>query len=66
MASFGWFNVHVALYCYFYCAADSIQQLQGAVTQYDKEIDKLKTDGEELQEKNRSLQAALDNSYKSV
>ena len=34
--------------------------------QYDAQLDKYKSDAEELQDKNRSLQAALDNSYKYV
>ena len=44
--------------------ADSINQLQTAVQKFERDSEKLKSDNEELTEKNRSLQAALDNSYK--
>ncbi|XP_059172684.1 TATA element modulatory factor-like isoform X2 [Physella acuta] len=46
--------------------AEAINQLNSAVQRQDKEVIKLKSDLEDLQEKNRGLQAALDNSYKEI
>ncbi|CAL1540630.1 unnamed protein product [Lymnaea stagnalis] len=46
--------------------ADAINQLNSAVQRQEKEISKLKSDLEDAQEKNRGLQAALDNSYKEI
>lgn len=43
---------------------ENIRKLSGVVEQQEKELSRLQTDDEEQQEKNRSLQAALDSSYK--
>lgn len=43
---------------------ENIKKLNGMVERQEKELSGLHTDTDELQEKNRSLQAALDNSYK--
>lgn len=43
---------------------ENIKKLNGVVERQEKELSRLQSDYEELQEKNRSLQAALDNSYK--
>ena len=43
---------------------ESINQLQTAVQKFERDLEKLKSDNEDLTEKNRSLQAALDNSFK--
>lgn len=43
---------------------ENIKKLNGVVERQEMELSQLQTDSEELQEKNRSLQAALDNSYK--
>lgn len=43
---------------------DNIKKLNSAVERQEKEQSRLQTDSEELLEKNRSLQAALDNAYK--
>lgn len=43
---------------------ENIKKLSGVVEQQEKELSRLQTDDEEQQEKNRSLQAALDSSYK--
>ncbi|XP_061779789.2 TATA element modulatory factor [Nerophis lumbriciformis] len=45
---------------------ENIKMLNSAVERQEKELSRLQTDSEELQEKNRSLQAALDNSYKEL
>ncbi|XP_010880107.2 TATA element modulatory factor [Esox lucius] len=45
---------------------DSIKKLSIVVEHQEKDIVKLQSDAEELQENNRSLQAALDNSYKEL
>uniref|UniRef100_A0A3Q2XSU4 TATA element modulatory factor 1 n=1 Tax=Hippocampus comes TaxID=109280 RepID=A0A3Q2XSU4_HIPCM len=45
---------------------DNIKKLNSAVERQEKEQSRLQTDSEELLEKNRSLQAALDNSYKEL
>lgn len=43
---------------------ENIKRLNAMVERQEKELSRLQTDTEELQEKNRSVQAALDNSYK--
>lgn len=43
---------------------DNIKKLNGLVERQEKEITRLQSDTDELQEKNRSLQAALDSAYK--
>lgn len=43
---------------------ENIKKLNTVVERQEKELSRLQTESEELQEKNRSLQAALDNSYK--
>lgn len=43
---------------------ENIKKLNAIVERQEKELSRLQTDTEELQEKNRSVQAALDNSYK--
>lgn len=43
---------------------ENIKKLNGVVERQEKELSRLQSDTEELQEKNRSLEAALDNSYK--
>lgn len=43
---------------------ENIKKLNAVVERQEKELSRLQTDFEELQEKNRSVQAALDNSYK--
>lgn len=43
---------------------ENIKKLNAVVERQEKEVTKLQTDSEELQENSRSLQAALDNSYK--
>lgn len=43
---------------------ESIKKLNGVVERQEKELSRHLTDLEEYQETNRSLQAALDNSYK--
>lgn len=43
---------------------ESIKKLNAVVERQEKELSRLLTDAEELQENNRSLQAALDTSYK--
>lgn len=43
---------------------ENIKKLNAVVEHQEKELSRLQSDSEELQEKNRSLQAALDNSYK--
>lgn len=43
---------------------ENIKKLNVVVERQEKELSKLHTSSEELQEKNRSLQAALDSSYK--
>ncbi|KAJ3601916.1 hypothetical protein NHX12_029677 [Muraenolepis orangiensis] len=45
---------------------ENIRKLNGVVEQQEKEATRLQVDSEELQEKTRSLQAALDNSYKEL
>ncbi|XP_051931330.1 TATA element modulatory factor isoform X2 [Hippocampus zosterae] len=45
---------------------DNIKKLNSAVERQEKEQSRLQTDSEELLEKNRSLQAALDNAYKEL
>ncbi|XP_027011595.1 TATA element modulatory factor isoform X2 [Tachysurus fulvidraco] len=45
---------------------ESIRQLNSAVELQEKEMSRLQTENEELHEKNRSLQAALDASYKEL
>ncbi|XP_057702954.1 TATA element modulatory factor [Corythoichthys intestinalis] len=45
---------------------DNIKKLNTAVECHEKEQSRLQTSSEELLEKNRSLQAALDNSYKEI
>ncbi|KAJ7998975.1 hypothetical protein DPEC_G00210570 [Dallia pectoralis] len=45
---------------------DNIKKLTVVVERQEKDIIKLQSDAEELQENNRSLQAALDNSYKEL
>lgn len=43
---------------------ENIKKLNAVVEHQEKELSKLQTSSEELQENNRSLQAALDSSYK--
>lgn len=43
---------------------ENIKKLNSVVERQEKELSTLQTDAEELQENNRSLQAALDTSYK--
>ena len=43
---------------------ESIKKLNAVVERQEREMTSQGTDSEELQEKSRSLQAALDNSYK--
>lgn len=43
---------------------ENIKKLNAMVERQEKELSRLQTDTEELQEKNRSVQAALDNSYR--
>ena len=43
---------------------ENIKKLNAVVERQEKDVSRLQTDSEELQENNRSLQAALDNSYK--
>lgn len=43
---------------------ENIKKLNGVVERQEKELSRLQSDTEEMQEKNRSLEAALDNSYK--
>lgn len=43
---------------------ESIKKLNSAVERQEKDTSRLQTDNEEVHEKNRSLQAALDASYK--
>lgn len=43
---------------------ENIKKLNGVVERQEKDLSRLQSDTEELQEKNRSLEAALDNSYK--
>lgn len=43
---------------------ENIKKLNTVVERQEKELSRLQSDFDELQEKNRSLQAALDNSYK--
>lgn len=43
---------------------ENIKKLNAVVERQEKELSKLQAESEELQEKNRSLQAALDNCYK--
>jgi predicted outer membrane protein len=43
---------------------DNIKKLNVVVERQEKDMTKLQSDSEELLENNRSLQAALDNSYK--
>jgi len=43
---------------------ENIKKLNAVVERQEKELSKLQTSSEELQENNRSLQAALDSSYK--
>ncbi|XP_017280723.1 TATA element modulatory factor [Kryptolebias marmoratus] len=45
---------------------ENIRKLNAVVEQQEKELSRLQLDTDELQEKNRSLQAALDNSYKEL
>uniref|UniRef100_A0A3B4GCJ3 TATA element modulatory factor 1 n=1 Tax=Pundamilia nyererei TaxID=303518 RepID=A0A3B4GCJ3_9CICH len=45
---------------------ENIKKLNGVVERQEKELSRLQSDTEELQEKNRSLEAALDNSYKEL
>ncbi|CAH2312949.1 Hypothetical predicted protein [Pelobates cultripes] len=45
---------------------DSIKKLNSVVERQEKELARLQADIEEYQEKNRSLQSALDNSYKEL
>ncbi|XP_071388463.1 TATA element modulatory factor isoform X2 [Centroberyx affinis] len=45
---------------------ENIKKLNAVVERQEKELSRLQTDSEELQEKNRSIQAALDNSYKEL
>ncbi|XP_067907649.1 TATA element modulatory factor isoform X2 [Heterodontus francisci] len=45
---------------------ENIKKLNGVVERQDKEISKLQINIEELQENNRSLQSALDSSYKEL
>lgn len=43
---------------------ESIKKLNSAVERQEKDLSRLQTENEEVHEKNRSLQAALDGSYK--
>lgn len=43
---------------------ENIKKLNSMVERQEKELSRLQADIEEVQEKNRSVQAALDNSYK--
>lgn len=43
---------------------ENIKKLNSMVERQEKELGRLQADVEELQEKNRSVQSALDNSYK--
>lgn len=43
---------------------ENIKKLNAVVERQEKEVSRLQTENDELQEKNRSVQAALDNSYK--
>lgn len=43
---------------------ENIKKLNSVVERQEKELSSLQSEFEELQEKNRSLQAALDSSYK--
>lgn len=43
---------------------ENIKKLNSMVERQEKELSRLQVDIEEVQEKNRSVQAALDNSYK--
>lgn len=43
---------------------DSIKQLNSVVERQEKDLAKLKAEVEELEERNRSVQAALDSAYK--
>lgn len=43
---------------------ENIKKLNSMVERQEKELSRLQADMEEVQEKNRSVQAALDNSYK--
>ncbi|MBN3296615.1 TMF1 factor, partial [Amia calva] len=45
---------------------ENIRKLNGVVERQDRELGRLQTELEEFQEKNRSLQAAFDNSYKEL
>ncbi|KAL0978557.1 hypothetical protein UPYG_G00172130 [Umbra pygmaea] len=45
---------------------DNIKKLNMVVERQEKEMIKLQSDAEELQENNRSLQAALDNAYREL
>ncbi|KAL2091395.1 hypothetical protein ACEWY4_013658 [Coilia grayii] len=45
---------------------ENIKKLNAVVERQERELTKLQTDFEELQEKSRSVQAALDNSYKEL
>ncbi|CAG02036.1 unnamed protein product, partial [Tetraodon nigroviridis] len=45
---------------------ENIKKLNSVVERQEKELSRLQTDAEELQENNRSLQAALDTSYKEL
>lgn len=43
---------------------ESIKKLNSAVERQEKELSRLQSENDEVQEKNRSLQAALDAAYK--
>uniref|UniRef100_A0A8C6UQR3 TATA element modulatory factor 1 n=1 Tax=Neogobius melanostomus TaxID=47308 RepID=A0A8C6UQR3_9GOBI len=45
---------------------ENIKKLNGVVEKQEKEISRVQADSDELQEKNRSLQSALDNAYKEL
>nr|DBA18607.1 TPA: hypothetical protein GDO54_016838 [Pyxicephalus adspersus] len=45
---------------------ENIRKLNGVVERQEKDVGRLQADLEEVQEKNRSLQAALDSSYKEL
>nr|XP_055040239.1 TATA element modulatory factor-like isoform X1 [Misgurnus anguillicaudatus] len=45
---------------------ENIKKLNGVVERQEKELSRLQTSNEELQEKNRSVEAALDSSYKEL
>ncbi|KAK1901423.1 TATA element modulatory factor [Dissostichus eleginoides] len=45
---------------------ENIKKLNAVVERQENDVSRLQTDSEELQENNRSLQAALDNSYKEL